>query len=195
MISYNTQLKRLVLPEYGRNIQQMIDYCKTIPDREERNHCARTIIATMGNLFPELRESADYPHKLWDHLAIMADFDLDVDYPFDVIQRDNLTTPPQHLDYFSSNMRFRHYGSALQTMIEVAMQMAPGPERTELVRLLANHMKKLMLAVNSDGVDDIKIFNDLRMLSHGIIDVHPSEMRLHEFREAPQTTGKKKKKK
>lgn len=196
MISYNTQLKRLKLPEYGRNIQQMIDYCKTIENRDERNRCAHTIIATMGNLFPELRDTPDYTHKLWDHLAIMADFELDIDFPYEVIQPDNLESLPDKVEYYSTRMLYRHYGISLERMIEVASHTAPGPERDELIRLLANHMKKLMLAVNRDGVDDQKIFNDLRHLSHGMINIRPGEMRLHEFREAPQpVAGKKKKKK
>lgn len=184
-----------MLPEYGRNIQQMVDYCKTIEDREERNRCARTIIDTMGNLFPELRDTPDYTHKLWDHLAIMSDFDLDIDYPYEVIQADNLNTAPDPIDYPANNMRFRHYGIAIQRMIDRASVMENGEERDALVYLLANHMKKLMLAVNHDGVDDERVFKDLDILSHGAIRLDSSIMRLHEFREAPQPqTGKKKKK-
>ncbi len=193
MISYNTQLKRLKLPEYGRNIQQMIDFCKTIPDREERNYCAQTIIATMGNLFPELRDTPDYAHKLWDHLAIMADYDLDIDYPYDIIHPDD--NKPMRIDYNSSCITFKHYGKNIQKLVSQILELELGAERDELVRLTANHMKKLMLAVNRDGVDDRKIFNDLRDLSHGQIDIRQDELRLHEFIEAPQPLGKKKKKK
>ncbi|MCM1111572.1 MAG: DUF4290 domain-containing protein [Clostridium sp.] len=195
MITYNTQLKHLVLPEYGRNIQQMVDHCRTIEDREERNRCARAIIQTMGNLFPELRDTPDYTHKLWDHLAIMADFDLDIDYPCEVVRPDELGTLPEPVPYTSGGMRFRHYGASLQHMIDQASIMENGPERDELVRLLANHMKKLLLAVNRDGVDDERVFRDLCELSKGAINIHPSQMRLHEFREAPQPQGGKKKKK
>lgn len=86
MLTYNTQLKKLILPEYGRNIQQMVDYCVSIPDREERTVCAYSIIASMGNLFPQLRDTEDFKHKLWDHLAIMSDFKLDIDYPYEIIK-------------------------------------------------------------------------------------------------------------
>lgn len=196
---YNTRMKPLVLPEYGRNVQQMVDFCKTLPDREERNICARSIVATMGNLYPELRNTPDGFQKLWDHLAIMAEFDLDIDYPVEIVKAENLATKPKRVEYNSSarKMRFRHYGISLQRMIDHAAEMQPSEERDELVRLLANHMKKAMLAVNKDGVDDEKIFNDLRDLSHGAINIHPGELRLHEFREAPQPVaqGKKKKKK
>ena len=86
MLTYNTQLKKLKLPEYGRNIQQIIDYCCTIEDREERTRCAYSIIQIMGSLFPQLGDEADYKHKLWDHLAIMSDFKLDIDYPYEIIK-------------------------------------------------------------------------------------------------------------
>lgn len=196
MLSYNTQLKKLVLPEYGRNIQRMVDHCMTISDREERNICARSIIATMGNLFPELRDVDDYKHKLWDHLAIMSDFSLDIDYPFDVIRPDNLMSHPDPVPYMSHNIRYRHYGKSIEWIINRAMEMPEGDERNVLISLIANHMKKLMLAINKDGVDDAKIFKDLAEMSHGAIRIDPSMLKPHEFKEVPvPTTGKKKKKK
>lgn len=197
MLIYNTQQKKLILPEYGRNIQQMVEYCKTIEDRDERNYCARSIIRSMGNLFPELRDAPDSMHKLWDHLAIMSDFELDIDYPFEPVDQDKLHSRPGVIDYnnHQSEMRYRHYGIHIQHMIEVASEMPDGDERNEFVRLLANQMKKDMLAVNREGVDDDKIFADLMELSRGRININPGEMRLHEFREAPQPQNSKKKKK
>ena len=99
MLRYNTQLKTLPLPEYGRNIQSMVDHCLTIEDRDERNRCARTIVATMANLFPELKNGGEYDHKLWDHLAIMSEFKLDIDYPCEVIDAGNLATMPEPVKY------------------------------------------------------------------------------------------------
>lgn len=197
MLTYNTQLKKLVLPEYGRNIQQMVDYCVTIPDREERTRCAYSIIATMGNLFPQLRDVEDFKHKLWDHLAIMSDFQLDIDYPCEIIRKENLDTLPERVDYRLSPIRYRHYGKGVELMIAKASVMEEGEERDQLIALIANHMKKLMLAVNKDGVDDAKIFKDLAEYSHGAIRLSPETHRLHEFKEAPQPqpTGKRKKKK
>ena len=98
-LQYNTQKEKLILPEYGRNIQQMVDYCVTIPDREERTRCAYTIIQIMGNLFPQIRDSDDYKHKLWDHLAIMSDFKLDIDFPYEVVKKENLESKPQKVEY------------------------------------------------------------------------------------------------
>ena len=93
-MQYNTQQKRMPLPEYGRSIQNMVDHALTIENRSERQRCANTIINIMGNMFPHLRDIPDFKHKLWDHLAIMADFKLDIDYPYEVIRKDNLITKP-----------------------------------------------------------------------------------------------------
>lgn len=196
MLRYNTQQKELVLPEYGRNIQKMVDHCLTIEDRDERTRCARSIIASMGNLFPQLRDQDDFRHKLWDHLAIMSDFKLDIDYPCEVIRPDELQTKPDMLDCRPSVIRRRHYGKNIELMIDKAAAMEPGEERDALISLLANHMKKVMLSVNKDGVDDAKIFKDLAEFSHGAIILDPETYHLHEFKEAPApVTGKKRKKK
>lgn len=197
MLSYNTQLKRLILPEYGRNIQRMVDYCLTIQDREERTKCAYSIINTMGSLFPHLRDVDDFKHKLWDHLAIMSEFKLDIDFPCEVIKAENLQTLPDKMDYHLSPIRYRHYGRHIELMIAKAATMEPGEECDALISLIANHMKKLMLAVNSDGVDDAKILKDLANYSHGAIRLDPATYHLHVFKEvAPApTSGKKKKKK
>lgn len=195
MLNYNTRLKQLVLPEYGRNIQRMVDYCLTIEDRQERNLCANTIVRSMGNLFPELR-APENEHKLWDHLMIMSDFRLDIDFPCDVISADNLSTKPEKVEYYQHPMRYRHYGRIMQAMIDKAAAMEEGEERQQVVLLLANHMKKQMLAVNPDGVEDQKIFKDLAELSHGAIRLDAASTRLHEFKEMPvPASGKKKKKK
>ena len=161
MLTYNTQLKKLVLPEYGRNIQQMVNHCLTIEDKEERTRCAYSIINTMGNLFPNLRDIEDFKHKLWDHLAIMSDFKLDIDYPCDVIKPESLNSFPEKVDYYTSPIKYRHYGRSIELMIAKASSMPEGEERDALILLVANHMKKLMLSVNSEGVDDAKILKDL----------------------------------
>ena len=198
MLTYNSQLKQLVLPEYGRNIQQMVDHCVTIEDREERNRCAYSIVQIMGNFFSQMRDQADFKHKLWDHLAIMSDFKLDIDYPYPVVNEANLETRPEPLHYQLENIKYRHYGKIIERMIERAAQYPEGEERDALVMLLANHMKKLIFQISKEDVDDVKIFKDLAHYSHGAIRLDPSTHVLHEFKEAPQqpqTTGKKKKKK
>lgn len=194
MLTYNTQQKPLILPEYGRNIQRMVDHCLTLEDREERTRCAHAIVAAMGSLFPELRQPEN-SHKLWDHLMIMSEFRLDVDTPCEVIDREQLSTQPQKVEYTQSPMRYRHYGRIVQEMVRKVAEMAPGPERDEVVLLLANQMKKQMLAVNPDGVEDARIFKDLADMTRGEIRLTPDMHHLHEFKAAPlPPKGKKKKK-
>ncbi len=142
MLKYNTQQRRLILPEYGRNIQQMVEHCLTIEDRDERNACARSIIDCMLNLFPDIRQKEGYEQQLWDHLAIMSNFRLDIDYPFEVIQPDSLESRPQPVFYPRNGIGSRHYGHNLEAMIETASHMEPGEERDALISLLANHMKR-----------------------------------------------------
>lgn len=194
MLTYNTHLPDLALPEYGRNIQRMVDFCLTIENREERTLCAHTIVRAMGNLFPELR-APENSHKLWDHLMILSGFKLDIDFPCEVIREADLNTTPNHVDYNQHRYGHRHYGKITQDMIKIAAEMPEGAERDELVRLLANQMKKQMLTVNPDGVEDARIFKDLYDISEGRIRLDGSTVRLHEFKAQPVASGKKKKKK
>ena len=195
MLRYNTQLKRLRLPEYGRNIQDMVDYCLTIEDREERTVCAYSIVAAMANLFPEMKSGGEYNHKLWDHLAIMADFNLDIDFPCEVIESDNLNLRPNPLDYSDYKIRRRHYGRTIQAMIDMIPTIEDDGQRMEFIRLVANQMKKNLLSVNKDGVDDSRIFHDLTEMSGGSVRINPEEMQLGEYIIPAQPSGKKKKKK
>ena len=168
-MKYNTEEKKLVMPEYGRNIQNMVDYCITIQDREERKRCADTIINIMGNMFPHLRDVNDFKHILWDHLAIMADFKLDIDYPYEIVKKEDLYSRPPRIPYNNSRIRYRHYGKTLEKMIQKATEFEPGVEKDQLIKLLATQMKKSFLTWNKESVDDRKIFKDLDELSEGRI--------------------------
>ena len=134
-MKYNTEEKKLVMPEYGRNIQNMVDYCITIQDREERKRCANTIINIMGNMFPHLRDVNDFKHILWDHLAIMADFKLDIDYPYEIVKKEDLYSRPPRIPYNNSRIRYRHYGKTLEKMIQKATEFEPGMEKDLLIKL------------------------------------------------------------
>ena len=183
-MEYNTQQKRLTLPEYGRNIQNMVDHCLTLTDRDERTRCAKTIISTMGNLFPHLRDINDFKHILWDHLAIMSDFQLDIDYPYEIIKKENLYSKPEPVPYSSSRqIRYMHYGKTMQLLIDKAMDFEDGEEKNQLVSMVANHMKKCFVSFNKEGIDDRKIFDDLRELSNGKIDLSEDSLRLVEAKE------------
>jgi hypothetical protein len=165
-MQYNTQQKRMPLPEYGRSIQNMVDHALTIEDRAERQRCANTIINIMGNMFPHLRDVPDFKHKLWDHLAIMSDFKLDIDYPYEIIRKDNLNTRPEVI-YPSTKIRYRHYGRTLEVLIKKAIDFPEGDEKQNLIALICNHMKKDYMTWNKDTVDDRKIAEDLNEYSGG----------------------------
>lgn len=184
-MDYNTQLKKLALPEYGRNMQNMVDYCLTIQNRDERRRCANAIINIMGNMFPHLRDVNDFKHILWDHLAIMADFKLDIDYPYEIIKKENLYSKPGKIPYSQPDMRFRHYGKTLEKMIKLASDYPDPMQREQLIVLIANHMKKSYVQWNKE-VEDKRIFLDLYELSQGKIDLRGSELKLADVKEQPK---------
>ena len=132
-MQYNTQQKRMPLPEYGRSIQNMVDHALTIQDRAERQRCANTVINIMGNMFPHLRDVPDFKHKLWDHLAIMSDFKLDIDYPYEVIRKDNLVTKPDSIAYPATRITYRHYRRTLEVLIKDSSEY---PERDEKLNVM-----------------------------------------------------------
>ena len=187
-MDYNSSRKKLALPEYGRNIQNMVDYLMTIEDRDKRNKSAQTVIDVMGNLYPYLRDVPEFKHKLWDHLAIMTDFKLDIDYPYDPPSPDILTEKPNTVPYNQHNIKYRHYGRTMELIIKEADNFE-GEEREIIIEQIANHMKKSYLAWNKDAVEDEKIFEDLIELSGGKL-VPNKNMQLAD---AKSLIGKKKK--
>jgi len=189
---YNTRRAKLVLPEYGRNIQKMIEHILTIEDREERNKAARTIIGVMGNLNPHLRDVADFKHKLWDHLAIISDFKLDIDSPYETPTKALLNERPKKVAYNQKSIRFKHYGHSIVLMIEKAVAMEDGEEKSDLTRMIAYHMKKSYLTWNREAVDDREILEDLKTLSGGRLEPDPG-MSLPETREILAKNVRKKK--
>jgi hypothetical protein len=162
---YNTSRNKLILPEYGRNIQKMVEHILTIPDREERNRLAQAVIIIMGNMNPHLRDINDFKHKLWDHLAIMANFQLDIDFPYDIPQAEEFAEKPRRVSYNTNEIRFRHYGRIVESLIKEAVKLPDGDDKDMLAKLIANHMKKSYLTWNRDSVTDEVIFNDLYELS------------------------------
>ena len=159
----------MALPEYGRSVQNMVDHALTIEDRAERQRCANTIVNIMGNMFPHLRDIPDFKHKLWDHLAIMSDFKLDIDYPYEIVRPDYLNVKPDRIPYSSGKIRYRHYGRAIELLIQKAVEMPEGEERDQLIALIASHMKKDYITWNKDTVEDQKIYDDIYEMSGGAI--------------------------
>ena len=199
-MEYNTQKKRLSLPEYGRNIQNMVNFCLTIQNRNDRNRCANTIISIMGNMFPHFRDVNDFKHILWDHLAVMADFKLDVDYPYEVLQQEQFYKRPPKVPYPSHDIIYRHYGEILENMVQEACDMEDGEAKEFFIRLIANQMKKSYLQWNKDSVDNRKILKDLADLSEGRIIRQENMIKLADVSELieapppPPTRSSKKKK-
>ena len=166
-MEYNTERPHLIIPEYGRHIQKMVDHVVTIKDSEERNKTAKAIINVMGQLNPHLRDVPDFKHKLWDHLFIISDFKLDVDSPYDKPTPESIHLKPEKLKYPDQYFKFKHYGKIIQQMIEKAINYEEGEEKEALIKTIANHMKKAYLIWNRDAVEDEKIFGDLEIISQG----------------------------
>lgn len=174
-LEYNSKRSKLIIPEYGRHIQKLVNHCIALEDKEERNTMAKAIIDVMGNLQPHLRDVPDFKHKLWDQLHIMADFELDVDSPYETPSKEELQEAPDRLPYPKSASKYRFYGTNIQTMIDVALTWEEGDMKEALVFTIANHMKKCYLNWNKDTVDDNVIFNHLYELSDGRIDIRDIE--------------------
>jgi hypothetical protein len=166
-MEYNTQKPRLFIAEYGRNLQQMVQDCILIEDRAKRTRTAEFIVNVMAQMNPKVKESGDYRQKLWDHLHIMADFNLDVDSPFPPPSREELFSRPRQLKYQQSSIRYRHYGKNIENIIDKAVQFEEGPEKEALIKTIANHLKKSYLNWNRNSVDDDVIFANLTELSSG----------------------------
>ena len=141
-LEYNAERPHLIIPEYGRHLQKLIDQATEIPDREERNKAAKYIIQVMGTLNPHLRDVPDFQHKLWDQIFIMSDFRLDVDSPYPIPTRDVINLKPERLPYPQRNPKYRFYGNNITNMIEVANSWEEGEMKSALVKVIANHMKK-----------------------------------------------------
>lgn len=175
-VEYNTDRPDLKIPEYGRNVHRMVEHCLTIEDKEKRNAVAQSIIDVIGNLNPHLRDTPDFKHKLWDHLFIMSDFKLDVDSPYPIPNAETFAGLPDQLEYPSRNYRMRHYGSIVRDMIQEAIKREDGEEKQELVRQIANQMKKSYLTWNKDTVDDNVILQELNVLAEGKLNTEGIEL-------------------
>ncbi|MFH1005443.1 MAG: DUF4290 domain-containing protein [Bacteroidota bacterium] len=170
-MNYNTQLSHVIIPEYGRNLQKLIEYACTIKDKKERNEIANAIIAIMGRLNPHLRDITDYRHKLWDHLFIISDFKLDVDSPYPKLLKEILATRPERVKYPANDIHIKHYGKAVERLIAKAIEMKDGEEKTGFIHAIANLMKKCYLTWNRQSVDDNIILSEMEELSKGKLKV------------------------
>jgi hypothetical protein len=173
-MEYNTQRKRLVISEYGRNLQQMIEQIMTVPDRDKRTQYAYAIVDIMAQMHNQ-KESQEFRVKLWDHLYIMSDFKLDVDSPFKMPDPESLAKKPDMLSYPRGGIRFHHYGRNIQLIIEKVIELEEGSEKEAIVKLIANHLKKSYLNWNRESVDDDLIYEHLAELSRGKLELARDE--------------------
>ena len=170
-MEYNTNRTKLLMPEYGRNIQQMVEYCKSLPSKEERNEVAKTIVEFMGQRNPHLRDEENYKHKLWDHLYILADYDLDVDAPYPFPTKEELAQKPNRMDYPSFENEYKFYGKSILQLIDRAIELEEGEEKEALIQVIANNMKKSYNVYNKEHVQDEVIFRHLKELSQDKLDL------------------------
>ena len=177
-LQYNTLREDLIIPEYGRHIQKMINHASSRETKEERNKLANSIIAVMGNLQPHFRDVPDFKHKLWDQLFIMSDFKLDADSPFEKPSKEVLEAKPDPLSYPQNFPKYRFYGNNIKIMIDEAVKWDSGEMKEALILTIANHMKKCFLNWNKDSVEDQVIFDHLFELSNSKIDIRNSKEEL-----------------
>lgn len=189
-LEYNTEREHLIIPEYGRHMQKMINYAKTRENKEERNKLAKAIISVMGNMQPHLRDVPDFQHKLWDQLFIMSNFELDADSPFEKPNKELFEERPEPLEYPQNFPKYRFYGNNIKTMIDVANTWETGELKEALTYTIANHMKKCFLNWNKDTVEDAVIYGHLFELSNGKIDLRNSEEALAESSSLMRTKTK-----
>ncbi len=170
---YNSTRPKLILAEYGRNVQNMVDYICTLPTKEERNRLAQIVIEMMGFLNPHLRDVSDFKHKLWDHLHIISDFKIEVDSPYPVPDPNTIHPKPETLEYPQHRIKYKHYGHTIEQMIARARQLPQGEKREQMTEAIANFMKMAYVTWNKDSVADESIIADLRELSNGDLSLNP----------------------
>lgn len=193
-LDYNTQREKLVMPEYGRGVQKMVDYAISLPTREERQQCAETIISIMNRMTPQGGgDKKAREQKLWDHLALMSNFQLDINYPYDVTEAKQIAEKPAPMGYPMRKIPVRHYGSMVFGLFEQLKTMAPGEERDALVCLTANQMKRSLLQWSHGSADDAKVAADLERFTDGAIRLDLSTFKFEKINEREFSDNRKKK--
>ncbi len=179
-MDYNTQRNKLLMPEYGRHVQKMIDYVKKIEDKEKRNEQIRAVLSVMGILNPSLRDINDFKHQLWDHIQIIADFDIDIESPYPTPTKETFTTKPNPIPIQTVPLKEAHYGRNIQNMIDMIAQKEDGEVKENMIKILATYMRQQYLIWNKDSVTEQIIFRDIRKLSNDRITI-PEGMHLSDI--------------
>jgi hypothetical protein len=194
-LDYNTQRQALILPEYGREIQKMVEHAISLADKDQRLACAKTIVKQMENKVPQIRENSDYKQTLWDHLYLMSHKQLDIDWPFDVSNAEKLYAKPEPLKLPQTSIRLRHYGRLVEEMLEELTTMPEGPQRTELIRQTANQMKRDLVQWGHGSIDDEKVADDMARLTNGAIQLDLNTFRFERIMTEESSSSKKNNKK
>ena len=194
-LDYNTQREKLLMPEYGREIQKMVDYAISLPSREERLKCAKSIVKMMLTKVPQIRENADYQQTLWDHLYLMSDKRMDIDWPFDVSNAEKIHSKPAPIPLPKNRIHLRHYGRLVEELLEKLKMMPDSPERDELICYTANQMKRDLLTWGHGSADDEKVANDLAALTDGVIQLDLGNFKFERMTAIAYDDTKKKKRK
>ena len=196
-LDYNTQRELLQMPEYGREIQRMIDHAVTLPTKEERLLCAKTIVKLMETKVPQIRENSGYEQTLWDHLYLMSHKQLDIDWPFDISGAEKFHDKPQPMKLPQSNVRLRHYGKLVSELLEKLKDMPEGGEREELIRLTANQMKRDLVQWGHGSIDDEKVADDMARMTDGAVQLDLNNFTFERVNlnepQQKRSSGKKKK--
>ena len=196
-LDYNTQRELLQMPEYGREIQRMIDHAVTLPTKEERLLCAKTIVKLMETKVPQIRENSGYEQTLWDHLYLMSHKQLDIDWPFDISGAEKFHDKPQPMKLPQSNVRLRHYGKLVSELLEKLKDMPEGDEREELIRLTANQMKRDLVQWGHGSIDDEKVADDMARMTDGAVQLDLNNFTFERVNlnepQQKRSSGKKKK--
>ena len=190
-LDYNTQREKLLMSEYGREIQKMVDHAVGLPSKEERLKCAKTIIKMMLTKVPQIRSNAGYEQTLWDHLYLMSSGQLDIDWPYDVSSAEKIHSKPAPIPLPQNRIRLRHYGKLVEELLEKLKTMPEGSERDELARQTANQMKRDLLQWGHGSADDEKVADDIARLTDGVIQIDLGTFRFENVTALPVDEGKK----
>jgi hypothetical protein len=190
-LDYNTGREKLLMPEYGREIQKMVDYAVSLPSKEERLKCAKTIVRMMLTKVPQIRDNAGYEQTLWDHLYLMSDKQLDIDWPFDVADAEKIHSKPTPIPLPQKRIRLRHYGKLVDELLEKLKTMPEGEERTELIRQTANQMKRDLLTWGHGSADDEKVVDDMARLTDGAVQIDLNMFKFEKVTAISTDDGKK----
>jgi hypothetical protein len=193
-LDYNTKREKLMMPEYGREIQKMVDLAVSLPNKEERQKCANTIIQLMETKVPQLADSSDYEQTLWDHLYLMSHKQLDIDWPFDVSEAEKILSKPQPMKLPKDELRLRHYGKLVSELFEKLKSMPDGEERDALIFYTANQMKRDLATWGHGSIEDERVANDLARFTDGAIQLDLNNFKFEKITAAEESKKTKKKK-